>query len=196
MNWKRLPAYITGSVDQEFLLRNEVRRFKAANVHWPSCDRPDDRGVGNPLCSGESQWGYRQIVGALGNLGHEISHQIVANVLQRHGLAPARERGKKTLWQDFVRSHLETLAAVDFFTAEVWTASGLLTSYMQVFMRIAPRQVCIAGLTPSPDVSWRKQMARNMTMAGEVRKGFSIPSRSGMKEALSAASMLSIIRIS
>jgi hypothetical protein len=36
-----------------------------------------------------------------------------------------------------------------------------------VFMRIAPRQVCIAGFTPWPDVSWMKQMARNMTMVGK-----------------------------
>src|SRR5437899_2515231 len=66
-------------------------------------------------------WGYRRIVGALSNLGHQISHQTVANVLKRHGLAPAPERGKKILWKDFIRSHLETLAAVDFFTVEVWT---------------------------------------------------------------------------
>jgi transposase InsO family protein len=112
-------------------------------------------------------WGYRRIVGALSNLGHEISHQTVANVLKRHGLAPAPERGKKTRWKDFIRSHLETLAAVDFFTAEVWTAGGLMTYYVLVFMRIAPRQVCIAGFTPSPDVGWMQQMARNMTMAGE-----------------------------
>jgi hypothetical protein len=92
----------------------------------------------------------------------------VANVLKRHGLVPAPERGKKTLWKDFIRSHLATLAAVDFFTAEVWTASGLTTYYVLVFMRIAPRQVCIAGFTPSPDVNWMKQVARNMTMAGEV----------------------------
>jgi hypothetical protein len=42
-----------------------------------------------------------------------------------------------------------------------------MTYYVLVFMRIAPRQVCIAGFTLSPDVSWMKQMARNMTMAGE-----------------------------
>jgi transposase InsO family protein len=41
-----------------------------------------------------------------------------------------------------------------------------MTYYVLVFMRIAPRQVCIAGFTPSPDVNWMKQMARNMTMAG------------------------------
>jgi hypothetical protein len=91
----------------------------------------------------------------------------VANVLKRHGLEPAPERGKKTLWKDFIQSHLETLAAVDFFTAEVWTACGLMTYYVLVFMRIAPRQVCIAGFTPWPEVSWMKQMARKLTMDGE-----------------------------
>jgi hypothetical protein len=65
--------------------------------------------------------GYWRIVGALRNLGHEISHQTVANVLKRHGLAPAPEREKKMACRDFIRSHTEVLAAVDFFTAEVWT---------------------------------------------------------------------------
>ena len=40
-------------------------------------------------------WGYRRIVGALSNLGHEVSHRTVANVLKRHGLSPAPEREKK-----------------------------------------------------------------------------------------------------
>jgi transposase InsO family protein len=111
------------------------------------------------------RWGYRRIVGALSNLGHEISHQTVANVLQRHGLAPAPERGKKMPWKDFIRSHTEVLAAVDFFTAEVWSAGGLMTYYVLVFMRLASRQVCIAGITLCPDGEWMKQMARNMTMA-------------------------------
>jgi hypothetical protein len=34
-------------------------------------------------------WGYDRIVGALANLGHEVSDQTVGNVLQRHGLPPA-----------------------------------------------------------------------------------------------------------
>ena len=105
------------------------------------------------------------MIGTLETLGHKISPQTVANILKRHGLAPAPERGKGMLWKDFIRSHLEVLAAVDFFTAEVWTAGGLITYYVLVFLRIGPRQVCVAGLTPSPEVNWMKQMARNMTMA-------------------------------
>jgi len=110
-------------------------------------------------------WGYRRIVGALNNLGHEVSHQTVANVLKRHGLEPAPEREKQRTWREFIRAHTEVLAAVDFFTAEVWTGRGLMTYYVLTFMRVATRQVCIAGITTSPDSAWMQQRARNMTLA-------------------------------
>lgn len=112
-------------------------------------------------------WGYRRIAGALDNLGYRISHQTVANLLKRHGIAPAPERAKTTSWREFIQSHLEVLAAVDFFTAEVWTAAGLTTYYMLTFMRIASRQVCVAGITTCPDKQWMAQMARNLTFDGE-----------------------------
>ncbi len=111
MNWKRMLATISGSVDQELLLRNEY------------------------LVTENRSWGYRRIVGALGNLGYEVSHQTVGNVLQRHGLLPAPDRERKTSWREFIRSHTEVLAAVDFFTAEVWTAAGLITYYVLVFIK-------------------------------------------------------------
>jgi hypothetical protein len=55
------------------------------------------------------------------------------------------EREKKTTWREFIHSHLEVLAAVDFFTVEVWTSAGLITHYVLMFMRVASRRVCIAG---------------------------------------------------
>jgi transposase InsO family protein len=112
-------------------------------------------------------WVYRRIVGVIRNLGHEISHQTVANILKRHELDPAPERGKRRPWKEFIRSHLETLAAVDFFTAEVWTTGGLTTYYVLVCMRIAPRQISIPGITLAPAGEWMSQMARNMTTAGD-----------------------------
>ena len=59
---------------------------------------------------------------------------------------------------------------MDFFTAEVWTAGGLTTYYVLVFMRIAPRQISIAGITLAPEGEWMKQLARNMTMAGDCQR--------------------------
>ena len=229
MNWKRLLAYITGSVDQELLLRNKylvtenrilknqikgrlrltdsermslaevgkrlgrqalsevaqivrpetilgwhrklvARKFDGSRKRNPIGRAPTDQAVEDlvvRLAQENRTWGYRRIVGALRNLGHEVSHQTIANILKRHGLVPAPQRGKGMAWKDFIRSHMETLAAVDFFTTKVWTATGLMTYYVLVFMRLAPRQICIAGATLCPDSDWMKQMARNVTMAGE-----------------------------
>jgi putative transposase len=86
-------------------------------------------------------------------------------------LAPAPERGKKLPWKDFIRSHTEVLAAVDFFTAEVCVAGGLMTYYVLVYMRLASRQVCIADSTLCPDGEWMKRMARNITMAEDGQGG-------------------------
>ena len=110
-------------------------------------------------------WGYRRIAGALSNVGHDVSRQTVANLLKRHNLAPAPEPGRTMSWREFIRSHMEVLASVDFFTVEVWTAGGLITYYVLTFMRVASRKVCIDGITTSPDRQWMEQMARNVTLA-------------------------------
>ncbi|MEO8426827.1 MAG: integrase core domain-containing protein [Verrucomicrobiota bacterium] len=89
----------------------------------------------------------------------------MANLLKKHDIAPAPERRKTMSWREFIRSHLDVLASVDFFTAEVWTAGGLITYYVLTFMRVASRKVCVAGMTTSPDARWMEQMARNVTMA-------------------------------
>jgi transposase InsO family protein len=57
------------------------------------------------------------------------------------------------------------IAACDFFTAEVFTPTGLVTYYVLFFIKIGSREVHIAGVTPHPDESWMRQVARNVTMA-------------------------------
>ena len=192
MNRKRLLAYISGSANQELLLRKEylatenrilrnqiqgrlqlnnsdrIFHGRDRQATWkkstrrsrpngssrnytglaPQAGRQEVRRLQNRSFPGRPtidvaieelvlkfarenrSWGYRRIVGALSNVGHEVSHQTVTNILERHGLLPAPERERKTPWRDFIRSHTEVLAAVDFFTAEVWTAAGLITYYV------------------------------------------------------------------
>ena len=59
------------------------------------------------------------MVGALANLGHQLSDQTVGNILRRHGMAPAPKRSQTTTWKDFIRSHMDVLAGTDFFTV-IW----------------------------------------------------------------------------
>ena len=116
--------------------------------------------------AGENRdWGYDRIQGAVQNLGYMVSDQTVGNILRRHGIVPASERRKETTWKEFIRTHLEVLAATDFFTAEVWTCAGLITYYVLGFVRLQTRQVYLAGITAHPTDAWMSQVARNVTMA-------------------------------
>ena len=79
------------------------------------------------MASDNSSWGYDRLQGALANLGHTVSSSTVANILKRHGIEPAPERGKRTSWRTFLKAHWDILAATDFFTIEVWTPRDLVT---------------------------------------------------------------------
>jgi putative transposase len=226
MDWKHLLAYITGTVDQELLLRHEylvtenriLRNQITGRIRLSDGERktladigqklgrqaleevativkPDTilgwhrklvaqkfdgskrrKAPGRPPIDQELEalvvrmaqenrsWGYDRIVGALANLGHTISDQTVGNILQRHGIAPAPERKTTTTWMEFIRTHMDVLVATDFFTAEVWTTTGLVTYYMLFFIHLASRKVHIAGVTPHPNQAWMMQVARNVTM--------------------------------
>jgi len=110
-------------------------------------------------------WGYDRIVGALVNLGHQVSERTVGNILKRHGLGPAPERKRNTTWAAFIRRHKAVLWATDFFTTEVWTATGLTTFYVRFFLQLQTRRISLGGLTPYPKDAWLKQVARNLTAA-------------------------------
>src|SRR5262245_8180761 len=226
MDWKHLLAYITGTVDQELLLRNEylvtenrmLRNQIKGRVRLSDGERkalavigqqlgkqaltevahivkPDTilawhrnlvaqkfdgsqqrKGPGRPpvnkevealvvrLAQENRSWGYDRIVGALANLGLTVSDQTVGNILKRHGIPPAPERKTTTTWKEFIRTHMDVLVATDFFTAEVWTLSGLVTYYVLFFLHLGSRKVHIAGMTPQPNAAWMMQIARNITM--------------------------------
>ena len=226
MQWARILAYITGTVDQELLLRNEYlvaenRIFRAqlkerlrlsdaeratlgeighrlgrkALEDVANAARPDTimgwfRKLvarkfdgskarvfpGRPridaaieqlivrMAKDNPGWGYDRIVGALANLGHEVSDQTVGNVLKRHGVPAAPERKHTTTWAAFIRSHMAVLAGTDFFTAEVFTLRGLTTFYVLFFIHLESRKVEIAGITTNPHALWMQQIARNVTM--------------------------------
>ena len=135
------------------------------------------RGSGGPRVTSEIEelvvrlaeenpdWGYDRVQGALANLGHVICDETVGSILRRNGIPPAPERKKDTTWTDFIHAHRGSIAAMDFFTTAVITHRGLLTVYVLFVIRLASREVHVAGLTPHPDDAWMKQMARNLTMA-------------------------------
>src|SRR5215510_13746725 len=109
-------------------------------------------------------WGYDRIVGALANLGYQVSDQTVGNILRRHNIAPAPERSRTTTWKEFIQSHMDVLAGADFFTVEVLTWRGLVTYYVLFFIEVTNRRVSLGGSTRHPDSCWMEQVARNASM--------------------------------
>ncbi len=108
-------------------------------------------------------WGYDKIQGALDNLGYTVAASTVANILKRHGIEPAPERGRRTTWRTFLKAHWDVMAATDFFTIEVWTCGGLVTYYILLVIHLSTRRVHIASATTEPNGVFMMQVARNLT---------------------------------
>src|SRR5437867_4967142 len=110
-------------------------------------------------------WGYLRIQGALANVGHIVARTTIANILKRHGVAPAPERIKQTTWKEFLKRHWDQIIAADFFTVEAWTCSGLTRFVVLFFMDLSTRRVQIGGIASSANGLWMAQIARYLTDA-------------------------------
>jgi len=100
----------------------------------------------------------REIIDPVVRMARENAHRgysrirdALANLLKRHVFLPAPERGERTAWRTFPRSHWDVLAAVDLFTVEVWGLRGLGTVYDRIVIELSSRRVHFAGTTPGPN---------------------------------------------
>src|SRR5260370_33118315 len=66
-------------------LRNSTARKQRWSPGRPRIS-PEIEDLVIRLARENSGWGYDRIVGALANLGHQVSDQTVGNILRRHGI--------------------------------------------------------------------------------------------------------------
>ena len=92
-----------------------------------------------------------------------VSATTISRVLRAHGIDPCDERPERTTWNEFIKSHWDSLAAIDFFHKDIWTAHGLVRYMVLVVIDYKTRKVQIAGIIPQANGDWMKQMARNLT---------------------------------
>lgn len=92
-----------------------------------------------------------------------MSRATVVNLLREYGYDPGPKRGEGT-WDEFIRRHVQTLWACDFFTANAWTLQGLVPIFVFFFLHLGSRRVHVAGLTAHPNGAWMMQQARNVAM--------------------------------
>ncbi len=113
------------------------------------------------MATANSTWGYSRIQGELKGLGHRVARTTIATVLKENGIGPAPERPSS--WKSFLKAHWGEVAAIDFFTTEVWTRSGLRTYYVLFVIDLKSRRAHLAGLTRHPKEGFMAQVARNLT---------------------------------
>ena len=107
--------------------------------------------------------GCRKLCGFLKYLGIKVSATTISRVLREHGIEPCPDRPERTSWNEFVRSHWEALAAIDFFTTEIYPPRGLIRYMVLVVIDYSTRKVEIAGIIPQAYGGWMEQIARNLT---------------------------------
>jgi hypothetical protein len=170
---RRHLAVIAGIVTSDTILRwyrNLVaHKYDGSKRRRPGRPptKPDITALVMRMANENPTWGYTRIRGGLKHLGHDVARNTIKAILTDHGIAPAPERRTKIPWKTFLAGHWDGLAAADFFTVEVLTATGLIRYVVLFVMKLKTRTVAIAGITNQPDEHWMTQVARNLTDADE-----------------------------
>jgi len=112
-------------------------------------------------------WGYKRIAGELKKLGLYAGANSVKRILTEAGIHPSPDRRKKKpalQWTTFIRAHMESMIACDFFSKTVFTLRGPRTAYVLMFIHLGSRRVFCSAPTYTPDSAWTTQQARNTLM--------------------------------
>jgi putative transposase len=119
------------------------------------------------LAKENAGWGYRRIIGELRKLRLRIGRSSVRRILKDEGLTPSpmrRGRAAETTWRKFIRLHVNTLVACDFFTKSVITPLGVQLAYSLAFIHLGTRKVFLSPPTYHPHEHWVQQQGRNLLM--------------------------------
>lgn len=121
----------------------------------------------NRLARENAGWGYMRIVGELRKLRIRLSRASVRRIVREAGLPTSPKRagtGEETVWRKFLRLHMNTLVACDFFTKEIVTPLGVRVAWFLAFIHVGTRKVYLSPPTLSPHERWVEQQARNVMM--------------------------------
>ena len=114
-------------------------------------------------------WGYKRIVGELLKLRCKVGKTSIRRILREEGLYPEPGKpyskvGDSQPWDRFLKLHINTLVACDFFCKTIWTPMGKYQAYVLMFIHVGSRKVWISPATYHPDAAWVQQQGRNALM--------------------------------
>ncbi|MEM8736951.1 MAG: integrase core domain-containing protein [Planctomycetota bacterium] len=112
-------------------------------------------------------WGYLRIVGELLKLRCRVGKTSVRRILREEGLYPKPTRPDRTdradyqPWDQFIKLHINTLVACDFFSKAIWTPFSKRQAFVLMFVHVGSRKVWGSPTTYHPDTAWVQQQGRN-----------------------------------
>jgi putative transposase len=107
---------------------------------------PEIRALIRRMAEADPVWGAPHIHGELLKLGIDISERTVSNLMQ-----PATHQPPSQTWMTFLRNHMDSMAAVDFFTVVTATFS---IRYVFVVLSHDRRRVLHPNVTAHPSAEW------------------------------------------
>lgn len=114
-------------------------------------------------------WGYLRIVGELIKLRCPVGKTSVRRILLEEGVNPRPQPDRSGRhdfqpWDEFLKLHLNTLLACDFFSKNIWTPMGRRQAFFLAFIHVGSRKVCVSPATYHPNGGWVLQQGRNLLM--------------------------------
>ena len=114
-------------------------------------------------------WGYVRIVGELIKLRCLVGKTSVRRILLGEGINPRpqpdrSERQGFQPWGEFLKLHINSLVACDFFCKNIWTPLRKQQAYFLQFIHVGTRRVWVSPATYHPNGEWVLQQGRNVLM--------------------------------
>ena len=79
--------------------------------------------------------------------------------MKQEEIEPSPKRSKRT-WDEFLKSHAETLWSCDFFSVKTVTRKGVVNLYVLVFLHLESRRLIVSPATQHPDSAWVTEQAK------------------------------------
>jgi len=130
MDWVRILAYITGTVGQELLLRNEY--LAAENLILKAQ-------LNTPLRLTDAE------------------RMTLAEIAHRLGIMPAPERKRTTTWRDFIRAHKAIVESGDVKTLPLPARSPNLYAFAERWVK-SVKDECLSKLILFGEASLRRTL--------------------------------------